>query len=143
MRKTAPAGRPGVFRRFAWALALAASTAIAAPAASIPTLNGGIGDDEAQTMRDEARNYNLQLLFAEQGSGAYLADITLTLVDGRGQTVVAAESAGPWFFARVPPGRYELRAESGGKRQTRALTVGKSGATKAVLYWPQRPGDER
>lgn len=106
----------------------------------VPTLSGGIGDDELQTMQAEAKNYNLQLLFAEKTSGAYLSGVRLSLQNAAGKTVATADGAGPWFFARLPAGRYQVIAESGGLRQTRWINVAADPATKAYFYWPEAEG---
>ncbi|HXP74752.1 MAG TPA: carboxypeptidase-like regulatory domain-containing protein [Stellaceae bacterium] len=98
-------------------------------------LSGGVGSDSVQAMREIERAYNLRLMFAVEGSGEYLADVRVKLVDARGRTVLDAVSDGPYFFARVPPGRYQVVAENEGNAITRSVDVSPGGAVSQSFYW--------
>ena len=63
------------------------------------------------------RPIKMRLMFALAGSGEYLADVTVKLVDAYGDTVLDAVSDGPLFYARVPPGRYRITVASAGSRR--------------------------
>ncbi|MFI4986906.1 MAG: carboxypeptidase regulatory-like domain-containing protein [Alphaproteobacteria bacterium] len=98
--------------------------------------SGGVGSEGIAAMRAVESNYNLRLLFAVQGSGEYLAGVHVRLVDQRGNTVIDTVAEGPYFFAKVKPGRYQVIAESEGKALTRSVDVSRSGAVSRALYWP-------
>ena len=98
-------------------------------------VSGGVGSDSVQAMREIERGYNLRLMFAVEGSGEYLADVRVKLVDAKGRTVLDAVSDGPYFFAKVPPGRYQVVAETEGDAKTRAVDISPGGAVSQSFYW--------
>ncbi|HUK06721.1 MAG TPA: carboxypeptidase-like regulatory domain-containing protein [Stellaceae bacterium] len=103
---------------------------------SVAYISGGIGGDEQEAMRAAARNYNLHLLFAEQGSGEYLSDIKVTITNPQGAVVLSTVSSGPYFMARLPAGHYRISADAGdGRPQMRVVTVPEHGALAASFYW--------
>ncbi len=124
------------------ALAIAATLASTPQAlADVPTLSGGIGDDEFAAMEVEAKNYNLQLMFAERTSGAHLAGVKVSVHDAGGRRVAELTDAGPLAFVRLPAGRYRIDVEANGMPQTRTLAVPDNPPLKAWFYWPARNGD--
>jgi len=103
---------------------------------SVAYISGGIGGDEQEAMRAAAQNYNLHLLFAEQGSGEYLSGIKVTITSQQGAVVLSAISDGPYFMARLPAGHYRISADAGdGRPQMRAVSVPAHGAFAASFYW--------
>ncbi|UUZ63619.1 carboxypeptidase regulatory-like domain-containing protein [Polaromonas sp. P1-6] len=63
----------------------------------ITYVSGGIGAGQAQAMKNMRKDYNLQLTFAEKGTGEYLADIKVNLQDAMGKKVLETVSPGPLF----------------------------------------------
>ena len=100
----------------------------------ITYVSGGFGMDERQALNDAARDYNLKLVFAEKGSGAYVADVKLAIADAKGRTILEAVSEGPWFLVKLMPGRYKVTAEALGQSLTQQVRVG-SRLTTRHLYW--------
>lgn len=98
---------------------------------------GGVGLGERGAMRQIAKDYNLRLSFAEKGSGTYLADVKVAIRDGKGRLVLDAVSDGPWFFAKLPPGKYRVTAAENGKTQSRIADVRAGRHTVLHFYWPQ------
>ena len=98
-------------------------------------VSGGVGEEERATLAPMRAQFNLHLTFAVARSGNYLADVEVTLREASGREVLSAKAEGPWFLARLAPGRYTLSADYGGAVQTRTLTVRKSGVAEAFLYW--------
>jgi len=101
----------------------------------ITFVSGGISGEQRQAMREATHNYNLHLLFAIGGTGDYLSDVKVQLVDKQGVIVLDAVSDGPYFMARVPPGRYRITADLGGRSQTRAVTVPARGTSSQSFFW--------
>jgi hypothetical protein len=97
-------------------------------------VSGGVGSDSALAMRQIEGGYNLRLLFAVQGSGEYLADVRVKLVDHKGHTVLDAVSDGPYFFAKLRPGRYQVVADNGGTVISRSVDVGEHAVSQS-FYW--------
>ncbi len=105
------------------------------PALGVPYLSGGIGLSEREEMALVKSRYNLRLLFAIQGSGAYLAGIKVRIADAAGPTLLTAVSKGPWFYANLAPGRYILTLDKKGQSQTREVTIPATGALQEDFYW--------
>jgi len=101
---------------------LAAATATAQVPRSqgnIVFVSGGIAEDEQMTMESLRGQYNLHLLFAQQGSGAFYTDVPVQITDAGGDMVLSAVSEGPYFFARLAPGRYTVSVSHEGVPMTR------------------------
>jgi hypothetical protein len=100
-------------------------------------VSGGIGDGGRAAMDKIAHDYNLRLMFAQQKTGEYLADIGVTITNAAGKTILATTADGPFFYARVPPGRYKVTATSAGASLTRDIAVSAKGAARQSFYWPK------
>lgn len=101
----------------------------------VPYVSGGIGASGREEMEQVKPNYNLRMLFAEQGSGSYLADIKVRIDDAAGPTLLTATSSGPWFYVNLAPGRYRVTVDNAGQIQTRDVNIPASGATQQAFYW--------
>ena len=101
----------------------------------ITYVSGGFGMDERQELNSVARDYNLKLVFAEKGSGAYVADVSLAIADAKGHTVLNAVAEGPWFLAKLAPGRYKVTAEAMGQIHSMQVRVGQGRLSTRHLYW--------
>lgn len=131
-------------RMAAFLLAAAASaTALAqvAPASlrasGIDYLNGGIGTEEADRMRQIGADYPVQMTFAERNQGAdeFVADVHLRVVDGRGVTLVDLPDQGPIFLLQVPPGHYVVEAEHRGDVKTQRFDVAPGRHDRLGFEW--------
>lgn len=101
-------------------------------------ISGGIGFDETLALKKVEGEYNLRLLFAVQGSGAYLADIVVIVQDHQGQPVLETTARGPRLLAQLPPGTYTVTATSAGATETRRISVPRSGSADQSFYFPAR-----
>jgi hypothetical protein len=108
------------------------------PDSDVRVRSGGVGSDERAALLAEHGDYNLRLAFAAT-QGAYIAGVQIKLFqqrDGAYREVYAGSVDGPWFFARVTPGRYRVDATYGGVTRTRELQVGASQkAAQIVMQW--------
>ncbi len=107
-------------------------------AGGIRWVSGGIGFDETHALKKVEGEYNLRLLFAVQGSGAYLADIVVIVQDHHGQPVLEATARGPRLLAQLSPGTYTVTATSAGATETRRISVPRSGSADQSFYFPAR-----
>jgi hypothetical protein len=96
--------------------------------------SGGVGLDEREYMLAHRADYNLHLKFAAIG-GAYLAAVTVTIGDGHGRQLMSTTADGPWFFAKLPKGKYKLVVESGGEAQERMIDLSKKALADVVFRW--------
>jgi hypothetical protein len=132
-------------------LVLATATAYPAWAAPLPPvhaqgpvryLSGGIGKDEARAVEAAAPAWPAVLEFvkhdAQAKGDAFLAEVSVQVLDAHQRTVLATVSEGPFVLARLDPGRYEVRATVEGQTLTRTLQVPAQGSSRAVFVWPGR-----
>jgi hypothetical protein len=101
---------------------------------NIPYVSGGVGLEERDALAQMSRDYNLKLSFAVS-SGNYLGDVNVVIKDVRGQVVLEAVSEGPWFFAKLPSGKYTIRVEVMGKAQQQSSQVPAKGQAQVNFFW--------
>jgi hypothetical protein len=120
----------------------ATTTSFAQPAtttpAAVPYASGGVGDTDLARMKALEGQYNTKLVFTVM-EGNYLADVGVTVTDGKGQPVIKAVSDGPVFLAKLPAGAYTVAATYEGKTVTRKLSVPASGLRTEYLRWASDP----
>jgi hypothetical protein len=136
-------------RLFLLGLALLFFTTRPAPAASTPEqgivkgktaqgfpyMSGGIGADERALMGKEAKDYNLKLAFAER-SGQYLAEVKLVVAGEDGKEIINTTTNGPWFYIKLPPGTYNVRAAVGNiTKKIDSLSLSKEKPVTRLLHW--------
>ncbi|WP_255987439.1 carboxypeptidase-like regulatory domain-containing protein [Chitinolyticbacter albus] len=97
-------------------------------------VSGGVGDEELGALQAVRSQYNLQLLMTEK-SGAYLSGVKVEVRDGKGQTLLDTTTTGPYLFAQLPDGRYQLVASLDGQTQQRAVSVQGNKARSVHLTW--------
>jgi len=80
-------------------------------ATGVAYASGGTSHEELDVLRAERPNYSFWLTTAARRSGAHLAGVRvrITEADG-GMRVLEHVMDGPWLFADLPLGRYEVEA---------------------------------
>jgi hypothetical protein len=99
-------------------------------------VSGGVGEEELDAMRGMRDSFNLHLTFAAQGSGQYLSDVNVQIVDSKGTVLLDAPSDGPYFFAQLKPGSYKIIAANQGRAITESVTVPTTGAAGIWFHFP-------
>jgi hypothetical protein len=103
---------------------------------------GGIGDDEAQQMKDAARNHDLNLIFAAR-DGSYVSNVNVTIADAKGNQVLQTNCGGPRMSLNLPKsGTYRIHADASGYTLNRTVRVNTKGHTQTVFAWPLNKVDE-
>lgn len=149
--KTSTHTYPRPWRPLSIALALAAGSGFALPAAAawtqlpaakhegnITYLSGGIGTGEAKAMQAAARKYPLEVEFIKKergGPAAYLADDKVTIRNAGGKTVLSATSDGPFLLAKLPPGRYTVMASNDKVRKERKVDLASGKHERVIFEW--------
>lgn len=109
--------------------------------AGVRYLSGGVGAGQQQAMKDVMKDYNLRLTFAQQ-SGDYLASVKVTIDQAAGKTagapVLDVTSNGPMLFAKLPAGKYRVRAAVDDQVQVRTVDLGAGRAQDLVVHFPAR-----
>ena len=98
-------------------------------------VSGGVGEGERAALDALSGQFNLRLLFAMQGSGDYLADVRVNVVDSRGAVVLNASSNGPWFLVALPPGSYTVEVSAMDQTQRQSANIGGSSQSRLNFYW--------
>lgn len=102
-------------------------------------VTGGIGQDEAEAMRQAASRYPLSMLFTAK-TGQYLSDVKVTIKKKNGETVLSAVSDGPMMLVDLPPGQYTVEATAEDKTQTHKVALAKGKHQRLMLRWDKISG---
>jgi hypothetical protein len=105
-------------------------------------LCGGVGLDEAERMKREARNYSLILTFIAR-DGSYLADVNVDIVDEHGRSLLKVSCGAPMMLVDLPKsGNYRIQAEIGGNIVSRtSRIIPKQNGRPVTLVWPPQATD--
>ncbi len=114
------------------AMSLLCLTAVVASAQDVPPpiqtsgaakyMSGGFGLGQRQAMTAIANQFNLKMEFA-MTSGAYIADVQVTITDSQGAAVLTDISKGPWFMASLPAGAYTVNVSFNGGSKSQAVSL--------------------
>jgi hypothetical protein len=121
-------------RRTIELIALLSSFSGAVPAAEIQAISGAIGLEDRQRMLQSYSDYNLHLVFA-QSDGAYLANVGVSIRSADGQVAWSGFSEGPYFFAQLPGGQYQVNAEFDGRIVSKTVHVRSAPGPMHHFYW--------
>jgi hypothetical protein len=102
-------------------------------------LSGGVGINERAQMKHLVKNYAVKLIFdVDSGSypGAYLSAVRVKIQKAGGRVLLDAVSNGPWFFAKLPAGRYLVTAVFNGRKHVQGITVAPHQQVhRVILSW--------
>lgn len=102
-------------------------------------LNGGIGKDERDFMRNAAHDYSLRLTFSERKSGEFVVDIPVDISDADGNTVFKIPDAGPLLYVMLPKGKYKISASFNGLTYSQEATLGGKVGMDLYFHWNAVP----
>jgi hypothetical protein len=90
---------------------------------------------ELRHVSDPGRDQGLNLGFAEV-SGAFLGDVRVVIEDRSGTQLVNTVVDGPWFFAPLPAGIYNVQAVFDDQvKQMKDVRLPENQVTEMVMYW--------
>ncbi len=101
----------------------------------IDYLTGGVGIDGRAQLKPLVKDMNLQLVFAEKQTGAYLADIEVVIADSKGDELLKVSGSDPMVFAELEPGTYSVKAKSAKGTLEREVMVPSSGRRTELFLW--------
>lgn len=110
---------------------------VAARAADVPFVTGGVGSDERAELQAKEKDYNLKIVAAAT-SGAFVADVAIVIESSGKQRVLEATMEGPILLAKLAPGTYTIKATYGASTQTQTVNVPAQGLREASFRWPAR-----
>ncbi|HXG52814.1 MAG TPA: carboxypeptidase-like regulatory domain-containing protein [candidate division Zixibacteria bacterium] len=98
-------------------------------------LHGGVSSEEREAIEALAKDYNVQLTFAEK-RGPYLAGIKLAVAEIKGGEIVSLTTNGPFFYIQLPSGDYRVSATFNGvTREIKRISVPKGKTVRRTLTW--------
>jgi hypothetical protein len=96
--------------------------------------SGGVSHEELAALHAKRDSYSLWVITAAMKSGAYQADVRVTIRDAKQRLVFDRRLDGPWLFIDLPLGRYEVEAELNGEAHKRKTTI-HSGDHHQVFFY--------
>ncbi len=100
---------------------------------NISYITGGVGDEERASLESSKGQYNLWVMSASK-SGEFIGETQLNLLDNKGQSLLSV-TAGPLFYAKLPPGRYTIQASAHGLAKTQKIAVDRNKPSSIHLSW--------
>lgn len=113
---------------------VALALAVAAPAADVPYISGGIGSVEREELAAKERDYNVKIVTATK-SGEYLSGVVVVIESSTKQPVLETTMAGPILLAKLPPGSYTIKATAARATLTRTVTTEAQGLKQVDFRW--------
>ncbi len=103
---------------------------------------GGIGLDESQSMREEAKKWPLAIEFSEHVDkrDAWISGARLVIINKNGKTIFDESSNGPMFLAKLAPGKYQLIASYQGVSKKKIIEIQEGKTLKESFNWQSKKG---
>lgn len=106
----------------------------------ISYISGGVGLDEAATIRGMAQQFNVRMHFVDSNDNSALSDVTVTLFNARREIVLLVLSEGPYLYLNLPQGAYRAVIRYGGSIFSRSIAVtANSAVVDLLLRFPAMP----
>ena len=115
-------------------------------AGEVSYLTGGIGISEAESMREAAKDYALEIVFVQKlkEQEEFISDVKVQIQDAQKSTVLDVITEGPFLLVNLPNGKYVITAEFNSDTKLQKVNVGAKKHQKVVFWWPileQREAD--
>jgi hypothetical protein len=108
--------------------------AVAASAADVPHISGGVSSTEREELRVKEQDYNLKLVTAMK-SGDYLSGVEIVIKSATKERMLKATMSGPILLANLPPASYTIRATAEGQTLTQNVTIPAQGLRQVDFRW--------
>ncbi|MEO8991999.1 MAG: hypothetical protein ABI284_03475 [Nitrosospira sp.] len=112
---------------------------IVEPVRATMYLNGGIGTDEQQYMREVAKDWSLRMIFSENKNNEFVADVSVVITNPHGTPYLLLSNAGPMTYVMLPAGKYRITANFKGLSETREITLNDKIGRDVYFHWKE-PG---
>ncbi|WP_397448103.1 carboxypeptidase regulatory-like domain-containing protein [Pseudomonas sp. NA-150] len=97
-------------------------------------LSGGIGQDEAQAIR-QTRGYNLHLEFFAGPTDEFTSDVDVSIQSPNGKQWLMLNQTGPIVLVKLPQGQYQVTLSRNGNVKKENVTISASGAKTVNVHW--------
>ena len=112
---------------------------------SIAYVSGGIGEDEAQAMKQAAASYPLTLELAAPSGGPhdeYVSDAKVEIRDRQGNAILSTRTEGPLVLIRLPSGTYTVDVAWNGAVKHKTIDIDTGKRQHVVLEFPREHGPQ-
>jgi hypothetical protein len=97
---------------------------------------GAVTAEELRKLAREKDKYSLWVTTAAKGSGAFLSDAKVKILDAHKQNVVLDTLiVGPWLMVDLPPGTYQVETSFGQQTLKRTARIDRGEHNQLVLYF--------
>ncbi len=100
-------------------------------------VTAGIGEEEVDTMKRQAKNFSLNLLFSEGTVGRWATDVNVNIYDEASNLVFRIVGAKPVLYVNLPAGTYTILANNNGNKLREKITLEGATNKKVVLNWKE------
>lgn len=109
---------------------------------NLSCMMGGVGLDESQSMREEAKKWPLAIEFSERidKSDAWISGAQLLIVNKNGKIIFDEACNGPMFLAKLAPGKYQLIASYQGISKKKTIEIQEGKSLKESFNWQGKKG---
>ena len=109
---------------------------------NLSCMMGGVGLDESQSMREEAKKWPLAVEFSEHidKTDAWISGARLTIINKNGKTIFDEPCNGPMFLAKLAPGKYQLIASYQGVSKKKTIDIQEGKSLKESFNWQGKKG---
>ena len=109
---------------------------------NLSCMMGGVGLDESQSMREEAKKWPLAVEFSEHmgKTDAWISGARLTIINKNGKTIFDEPCNGPMFLAKLAPGKYQLIASYQGVSKKKTIEIQEGKSLKESFNWQGKKG---
>lgn len=98
-------------------------------------MTGGIGEEDAGTMRAQAKNFTLNLLFSEGTSGRWVTDVNVNIYNVQSQSIFRIVGSKPMLYVNLPAGTYTILANNAGQKLRHKITIEDNVNQRIILNW--------
>ncbi|MFA6041880.1 MAG: hypothetical protein WC733_10300 [Methylophilus sp.] len=101
-------------------------------------VSGGIGESESDLMKNQAKDYPLELVFVQKMKHVeeYIADVNVKIEDAKHNVVLEAVADGPFMFVNLVPGKYYVTTEYKKVAKATRVNVYSKKHQRVVFWWP-------
>lgn len=103
--------------------------------AGVSYITGGIGDEEILYLKGQEDNFNTRILIRAK-NGEYMSEVDARFFDRKNNEVLHVESAGPYLYANLPVGTYnvELKSAKGEIRKAKIKVLAKPNGKSYITF---------
>jgi hypothetical protein len=104
-------------------------------AQGVPYITAGIGEEEVATMKRQAKNFTLNLLFSEGVIGRWATNVNVNIYDEDSKLVFRVIGAQPLLYVNLPAGTYTILANNNGNKLRHKVALENDINQKVILNW--------